>query len=136
MIGARAMRSLVPGWNSLLLLGRMFVQDVVVEEERPEPERGTHFRRGAEPKETRRPSGPKEEEVRLVVSILAVGFGVLRWFLERLRGGLPRMESHGCLFVKCGCSAPKFWLMLLICLPYIKELNPFPLWGIFGAYSS
>jgi hypothetical protein len=70
----------------------MFVQDVVVEEERPEPERGTHFRRGAEPKETRRPSGPKEEEVRLVVSILAVGFGVLRWFLDvrrRIADGKP-----------------------------------------------
>lgn len=76
MTGARAMSTFAPGWNNLLeewpFAGAHGV-DGRVQEENPLPARPTHLRRGAGPTaDLRRPSGPNEEEVRLVVSMVGV----------------------------------------------------------------
>ena len=65
--GARAMMSLVPGWNNLLVECMDGLHCCPLPpptlDERPLMERGTHLRRGGgRPPEVRRPSGPKEEE--------------------------------------------------------------------------
>ena len=85
--GARAMMSLVPGWNNLLVECMDGLHCCCPPpprlDERPLMERGTHLRRGGgRPPEVRRPSGPKEEEFLRPPSIV-----VFIIFLECLLGG-------------------------------------------------
>ena len=77
MTGAREMRTLAPGWKSLddLVCWVHTLLPEREERERPEEVRGMHFS-CLLPPETRRPSGPKEEEVRLpLLASMVVGVG-------------------------------------------------------------
>lgn len=87
MTGAREMRTLAPGWKSLddLVCWVHTLLPEREERERPEEVRGIHFS-CLLPPETRRPSGPKEEEVRLpLLASMVVGVGVLVDFIWRVQ---------------------------------------------------
>jgi hypothetical protein len=89
MSGARLTMSLAPGWNSLLDNLEIWVQEEG-RDERPEEVRGTHLSCFVVPPETRRPSRPKEEEVRLPVVSMVIGWAT--------KGGdsLALGGRHGC----------------------------------------